>query len=167
MKPFFITIFCSMVASFFMIACNNKTAEASNSTVNNTSSFDLEKARSNIRELDDKFIVDFKRGDSAAMAAHYSADAWVMPSNSEPVTKNNIAGFWGGVIRMGVKDFKLDITDITGNDSLIAETGRYEMYGDNNQLMDKGKYVVVWKKENGDWKIFRDIWNTSMAATPH
>ncbi|HET9747444.1 MAG TPA: DUF4440 domain-containing protein [Chitinophagaceae bacterium] len=167
MKPSFITVSYSMVVSLFMIACNNKAADKSESPTNNTSSFNLEKARTDIRELDDKFIADFKRGDSSAVAAHYSADAWVMPSNSEPITTENVAGFWGGVIRMGVKDFKLNITDITGNDNLIAETGKYEMYGDNNQLIDKGKYVVVWKKENGAWKIFRDIWNTSMTATPN
>lgn len=23
----------------------------------------------------------------------------------------------------------------------------------------RGKYVVVWKKENGNWKMYLDIWN--------
>ena len=51
-----------------------------------------------------------------------------------------------------------------GTAGLLAETGTYEMYGDNNKTLDKGKYVVVWKQENGQWKIYRDIWNTSMPA---
>jgi len=28
-----------------------------------------------------------------------------------------------------------------------------------------GKYVVIWKRDGGQWKIHRDIWNTSMPAT--
>ena len=87
-----------------------------------------------------------------------------MPPNSEPVPKDKIVSAWGGAIRMGVKDIKLTTDDVTGNGELAGETGNYEMYGDNNKLLDKGKYVVIWKNENGEWKLYRDIWNTSMPA---
>ena len=32
-------------------------------------------------------------------------------------------------------------------------------------MLDKGKYVVVWENENGSWKIYRDIFNTSMPES--
>ena len=32
-------------------------------------------------------------------------------------------------------------------------------------LLDRGKYVVVWKKRDGEWKLYCDIGNTSMQAT--
>ncbi len=69
-------------------------------------------------------------------------------------------------MRMGVKDVKLITDDISGNADIISETGRYEIYADENKLLDKGKYVVVWKPENGGWKMYRDIFNTSMPAAP-
>ncbi len=75
-------------------------------------------------------------------------------------------GLWGGALRMGVKDFKLTITDITGGGDLYVETGNIEMFGADNKSLDKGKYVAVWKKENGNWKMYRDIWNSNMAAAP-
>jgi ketosteroid isomerase-like protein len=28
--------------------------------------------------------------------------------------------------------------------------------------IDKGKYVTIWRKEGGDWKIYSDIFNTSL-----
>jgi hypothetical protein len=31
-------------------------------------------------------------------------------------------------------------------------------------MVDQGKYVVSWKKEEGVWKLDRDIWNTSSPA---
>lgn len=40
------------------------------------------------------------------------------------------------------------------------------MYGDNNVLLEKGKYMSALKKENGTWKIFRDIWNTNASPAP-
>jgi ketosteroid isomerase-like protein len=63
---------------------------------------------------------------------------------------------------MGIKDFKLTTHDVVGSEDLLVETGSYEMYGDKNAVIDKGKYVVAWKKENGNWKLYRDIANTSM-----
>ena len=28
--------------------------------------------------------------------------------------------------------------------------------------MDSGKFIVIWKQEGGQWKLHRDIWNSSM-----
>ncbi len=39
---------------------------------------------------------------------------------------------------------------------------RQKIISDKNAVIDKGKYVVAWKKENGNWKLYRDIANTSM-----
>jgi ketosteroid isomerase-like protein len=38
------------------------------------------------------------------------------------------------------------------------------MFAADNKSLDKGKYVAVWKKENGTWKMYRDIWNSNMSA---
>jgi ketosteroid isomerase-like protein len=31
----------------------------------------------------------------------------------------------------------------------------------------KGKYIVLWKKENGKWKLHRDISNSDLPAVSH
>ena len=112
------------------------------------------------------FGEEIRKGDSIALASHYASNAVVMPPNSDVVTGNDIVGLWGGALRMGVKDFKLTITDITGGGDLYVETGNYEVFGADNKSLDKGKYVAVWKKENGNWKMYRDIWNSNIAAAP-
>lgn len=70
----------------------------------------------------------------------------------------------GKFYQIGVKELKLDVQDVTGNEDMLTETGTYELIGDNNKSLDKGKYVVVWRNENGSWKIFRDIFNTNLPA---
>jgi ketosteroid isomerase-like protein len=30
------------------------------------------------------------------------------------------------------------------------------------RALDKGKYIVIWKQEDGQWKLHRDIFNSSM-----
>jgi ketosteroid isomerase-like protein len=71
---------------------------------------------------------------------------------------------WGYAIRAGIKEMNFVTTDVTGNSSFIIETGSYEMKDNNKNLVDKGKYVVVWQKRNGEWKLYRDIGSTSMPA---
>jgi ketosteroid isomerase-like protein len=145
--------------------CNTQPTDKTNSIAKTDStSFDISKAKSAIADINTKFSDELKKGDSAGMASHYASDAWVMPPNSEPVPQDKIVSVWGGAIRMGVKDLKLTTDDVTGNGDVLGETGKYEMYGNNNKLLDKGKYVVIWKSENGEWKLYRDIWNTSMPA---
>ena len=80
----------------------------------------------------------------------------------ESVKKDGIASAWAQAMRMGAKEVKVNTVDLTGNADLLVETGAYEVYGDNNKMLDKGKYVVVWKPENGGWKIYRDIGNSNM-----
>jgi len=154
-------------ALLFMAACNTAPTDSKTAETKDTkTSFDPAAAKSSIEAENVKFLEAFKKGDSVAIASYYTDDAWVMPPNSEPVKGADIAALWGSFIRMGVKDFKLITNDVSGDETQLAETGYYELYGADNKLMDKGKYVVVWKAVNGGWKLYRDIFNTSMPAAP-
>ncbi len=155
--------------ALFAAGCNTastdtKTADAAETK--DSKAFDLTTARSAIDAENAKFMDAFKKGDSVGAASNYSDDAVMLPPNSEPVSKTGIASLWGSFMGMGVKDVKLVSDDIAGNAEIISETGHYEIYAAENKMIDKGKYVVVWKPVNGVWKMYRDIWNTSMAAAP-
>lgn len=151
-----------LTTAYFILACNTPTSNSKKSEV----SFDLSKETELIKNEVTKFSNDLKKGDSTALAAYYSSDAIVMPPNMESVVKKNIASMWGEAIRMGVRDIKLNVTEVKGNEDLLLEVGTYEMYGDNNRLLERGKYISALKKENGAWKIFRDIWNTNIPPVP-
>jgi ketosteroid isomerase-like protein len=38
------------------------------------------------------------------------------------------------------------------------------MQAEGGQVIDNGKYVVLWRREAGQWKLHRDIWNSSQPA---
>jgi len=54
--------------------------------------------------------------------------------------------------------------DITGDENFLIETGAYEIRDVSKTLIDKGNYVVVWKQQNGEWKLYRDTGITSLPA---
>jgi ketosteroid isomerase-like protein len=165
-------MYCSLLliagGMLFITSCENAATDktAANTTGDTTAvTFDLGKAREWVESDNAKFMEEAKKGDSNALAAHYASDAWLMFDNMEPMKGNDIVKGWGGAIRSGMKELKVTTVDLIGNADLLAETGMFEVIGEGNKTLDKGKYVVIWKPENGGWKIYRDIGNSNMA--PH
>ena len=121
--------------------------------------------RAAIEEVNVRFAAKLATGDAAGLAAMYAAGAQVFPPNSDIVTgEAAIQKLWQGVIDAGIKAVKLTTVDVTAAGDLASESGRYEMSGAGGTVVDSGKYVVVWKRLGGRWKILRDIWNTSRPA---
>ena len=119
---------------------------------------------SDIRMADDVFEKMYRQGDVDSLADLYTENATLLPTGSDFVKgKKAIRDFWQGVMNMGIKEIKLDITEAEQNGDIAFEVGEYKLKAGDGKLIDQGKYVVVWKQENGEWKLHRDIWNTSQA----
>jgi uncharacterized protein (TIGR02246 family) len=115
-----------------------------------------------IQEANAQFMEDFSNGDANAVAAHYTEDGSIYPPNNEVLTGHEaIANFWGGAMNSGVEKVLLETVTAEGYGDLAIEEGRYKLYTTGDQMIDQGKYLVTWKKENNEWKLVRDIWNTS------
>ena len=121
-----------------------------------------------IQETVRTFIAHFARGDASAIARLYAEDAIVMPPNQSSITgRANIERLWKEFMNLGVKALKLETKQVEQYGDVIAEIGRYTIFTDQNQAVDEGKYLVLWKQEHGEWKLFRDIWNSSRPAAAH
>ena len=164
MKKSILFIFTYMLAILF-VACNGTVTTDNKMAATDSTGNDSESIKAYLKQEDLRFEEEMSKGDSTALAAHYGSDAIVMPPNSEVVKGNDIVHLWGGAIKMGVKEFKLNTTDISGDGNFYTETGTYEMLGAGSKSLDKGKYLTMWKKDNGNWKIYRDIWNSNAPMT--
>ena len=63
---------------------------------------------------------------------------------------------------MGVKRVNLESMEIEGMGDSAFEIGKYVLFGDGDQALDNGKFIVIWKEVEGEWKLHRDIFNSSM-----
>lgn len=122
--------------------------------------------RRDIRNANDNFENAFARGDAKAMAALYTPDAILLPPGA-PIQRgsNGIENFWKMVMDMGIKEVNLTTSEIEEMGETAVEVGEYKLTGSNNNPVDNGKYLVVWKKEMGSWKLHKDIWNTSVGVS--
>jgi ketosteroid isomerase-like protein len=109
------------------------------------------------------------RADSTAMI--YAEDAVVMASNAPAITgRAAIEAMLSRLMGLGTYEFAFDIARVDANGPLAVEQGTYvENFkpgpqappGMTAMFPDTGKYLTAWKKVNGTWVIFADIFNTS------
>lgn len=96
-----------------------------------------------------------QKGDSIALGNMYLEDAEIIPST---VGRENITGVFGSMIRDSITGSSFKTTKLWGNDQLLVEEGTGTWSHANGTIVGSGRYLLVWKKDNGKWKILRDTW---------
>ncbi len=115
---------------------------------------------------DQQFESAFGRGDTAGVAQLYTENGQVLPPQSDAITgRQGIQAFWQAVMNMGVKAARLETVEVTHQGSAAFEVGRYTLQGAEGQVLDRGKYIVIWERDGDQWKLSRDIWNTSLSPS--
>jgi ketosteroid isomerase-like protein len=119
--------------------------------------------RKAIENASRKFNETYNKGDAVGLAAMYASGARVLPPNAVAILNDQgILDMWRSFINSGAK-FSIATTFVEGRGDLAYEVGTYAITAaDGGQ--DTGKFVVVWKRQNGAWKIAADIWNSDLPA---
>jgi uncharacterized protein (TIGR02246 family) len=119
-----------------------------------------EKASVAIAAVNQQFMDGVAKGDAAQVAAVYATDGWALPPGG-PIVKGReaVQGLWQGVIDSGVKGAVLETIDLDVHGDDAVEAGEGTLLVAGGQVAGRVKYIVVWKRINGEWKYYRDIWN--------
>jgi len=110
-----------------------------------------------------KFSAVAAHGDGAALARLYAKDGAVMPSGSEPIRGTEaIAKFWQSALASGVAAIDLKTVEVYGQGTTATEVGEYALRDKSGKVLDRGKYIVIWRHDDGEWKLLRDMFSTNM-----
>jgi uncharacterized protein (TIGR02246 family) len=102
------------------------------------------------------------RGDVAAMMSIYAEDAVLMPPNAPQLRgRTAIQQFWSGMAGAHPQ-IAINPTTVWDSCDLATEVGTYDLHIGTTH--DTGKYVITWKRMNGEWKAVADIFNSDLAA---
>jgi uncharacterized protein (TIGR02246 family) len=104
------------------------------------------------------FVAAFEGGDADAIGRLYTADAKVIAPGS-PIASGRaaIAAHWKAGMA-GVKNVALQTHDVGTAGDLAYEDGTVTIVSTAGEKT-VARYLVVWKREGGEWKLHRDIWN--------
>ncbi len=98
------------------------------------------------------------------IVASYTNDGKIFPNRSDIMEgPEAIRSYWILPEGVSTKHHKLTPVEIKVIGDEAYDYGRYEgttLRADGTESSWRGKYVVVWKKIDGDWKMYLDIWNS-------
>ena len=105
----------------------------------------------------------YNAGDGAAIAALYTEDGMLMPPNSAPVDgREAIAAFWTQAVAAGGST-ELTTKEVYGSGDMAVEIGMYSGTNADGTHSDHGHFAVIYKKVDGKWMMYRDMWNSDMS----
>jgi uncharacterized protein (TIGR02246 family) len=116
--------------------------------------------KADIQALNDAFSAAAHSGDSAAMAALYAPDAVMLPPDNSVVSGPAIGPYLAR-LEKGAANLKLTTIDVVRlSPDFIREVGiaSFDTLGDK-PVNVKGTYVVVWKRVDGTWRLWTDIFH--------
>jgi ketosteroid isomerase-like protein len=96
------------------------------------------------------------------IAASYTKDAKIFPNNTKILEGEDIIKYWTLPEGLSTPYHKITQSEITIVKDTAYDYGYYEGKTKNTKGEERtwgGKYVIVWKKINNDWKMYLDIWN--------
>ena len=118
-------------------------------------------ARAAVEAQNAKFSELFAAKDAAGLAAQlYTRDGSIVPPDAPDMTgPEAIATYWTGAMG-AVATVKLTTVEaIPVGPGYITERTHVTLFGADGAALGGGKAVVLWKQEDGVWKMQWDGWN--------
>ena len=161
MKHSFVNFLGVIVLTMIFSSCNNEVAKTE------TAGFSLDSAKAAIAASNKVFGACFATGDSTTFANCYTSDACInVTAMPKMCGTQAITAFFNGGHKMGITNIEITTEEVMGGKDAVVETGKYEMFVGDKISAERGKFIVVWKEENGKWKMHRDIWNSDAPLPP-
>lgn len=159
---FVVIIIPVTIATMLFNSCANETTKTETAA-----SFSLDSVKAAIAASNKVFGESFATGDSTAFANCYTSDGCIYNANMPKVCgTDGIRSFLNIGYQSGIRNVVLTTEEVMGGKEVVIETGKYDVLIANNVSVEQGKFVVVWKEENGKWKMYRDIWNSDAPPAP-
>src|SRR3954454_8726914 len=137
-----------LVLPFLFVACTHITSDIQPGSADPA-----------IRRMEREFVEAANAGDINGMMAIYGADSLLMPPNAPQFSgRGDIQKFWSGLLAAKPK-VALHPAQVLESCDMATEIGTYDLT--IGPRKDDGKYVVTWRRTNGEWRVVADIFNSN------
>ena len=121
-------------------------------------------AEAAIRAGTEAWSAAWNAGDAAALTALYADDAMVMAAGAEPASGAAaiLQHYEAALAAMPGSQNASKTLEVMVADDWAVELGSFVANAADGSHVDHGRYTAVWKKVDGKWMLYRDMWNSSM-----
>lgn len=125
--------------------------------------FDIASAKKEIAEANLAFETAVSKSDSNGIASLYTTDSkWMNPNAPAVEGRAALVSSISQVLNAGIGSAKLNTTEVWGDENYVTEEGNYKLFAKDGSEIDKGKYIVLWKRVDGKLMFHRDIFNSDL-----
>lgn len=128
----------------------------------------LDEAKKAIAASNAVYFESFVKNDSSIFIDRYAEDCCIMLPNAPAMCGPGAAlkFFRVAYDSAGLRNGKFITTEVyEAGKEFVVETGLWQSFNGDNIMFDDGKFLVLWKKTPGGWKMFRDSFSSNHAAT--
>ena len=117
--------------------------------------------KAQIEAVNAKWMELFNKGDFAGIAELYTGDAIAFPPGSAMVRgKAAIGAMWKGLAEQAGNPKVVTLEVKRLGPGAAREVGTFSLTTKGSSPKEiSGKYLVVWERVRGQWKLAADIWN--------
>jgi uncharacterized protein (TIGR02246 family) len=123
-----------------------------------------------IRAVIEQLKAAFNAKDAAKAAALYTPEAVVMPPNKTLMRgRNFVEQYYVGRFAEGATNLELQPSEIKGSGTLAVAIGDYRLMlapTAGPQRRDRGKFVWIFREQNGMWMIDGIIFSSDFTEPP-
>jgi len=145
-----------LTASFSFYECNRSLED---NTITS-----LDEAKKAIAESNAIYFESFAKCDSSIFIDRYAKDCCIMPPDAPAMcgTEAPRTFFTMAYKQFGLRNGKFITTAVYGDgENFVTEEGLWQSFDANNVMFDDGKFLVLWKKTERGWKMFRDSFSSN------
>jgi uncharacterized protein (TIGR02246 family) len=130
---------------------------------------DLAAEEQAIKDLNARWVRMIAAKDTAGIYELYASDALYMAPNAQALGgRPGVAKAWSGFYAMKGSSLSFRPTKVVvaqaGDLAYDVGTFTFGMDGPRGRIEDKGKYLTVWKKQDGAWRIAAEMYNSDLPA---
>lgn len=136
-----------------------------NTGCNNAAPEEAKEATAEVTAKNEAFMKAYNNGNISELTIQYTKTARLHPPNDKEIQGTlAISEFWQSQKNNGMDKIELETSSAQRVGNSLNEIGTYKLYSSTGQLVDAGKYIVIWEKMGDEWKVQEDIWNSSMPV---
>ena len=111
------------------------------------------------------WIKAFEDRDAGRVSSVYGEDGSILPPNADVIQgTEGIMNFFKGMLDTGAT-LQLENQESMVDGKLGYRMGLYKVFAKDGAMLDRGKYIEIWRKTDNKWWLYRDTWNTSLPAS--
>jgi ketosteroid isomerase-like protein len=121
----------------------------------------IDSVSDDIRNIEWQYKEALMKGDSALFLKCYTPDACILPPNAPALCGQwGLSQFFKGTRRAGVRDATFTSIGLFGQTwEYVTQQGAVELFDAGQHSLGKAKVLIVWKKTDEGWRIFRHMLN--------